>query len=1134
MARLEVGISATNKELKSVLADSETLVRNFTDNVRKLNIKIGGGTSANTEEQALSNAIKEQKLKYEELWTEVARLKTEQQGLVNENVRFKNSTQQATTELQNKTIATEGYGRAAQQELANTIAWNLARPQAHRSMVEATASYREAEQALTALGNTIRSTAKEFNLKNAAVRQQISAYRQLNAQLQTLDAQMGDHQQNVGNDGGLWGGIGRQLGAVAAGYISVYAAINAVGSVVENNINISDTLSDVQRTAEMTKNEVNQLVEGLKNVPTRTGLNELLEISVIGGQLGIAKEELLGFTQALDFLGVALAKEIPGGAEVVAESLGKINSVFNIAEQEGLTAGEALQKTGNAILALGQAGLATGIFLVDFTKRVSDASKTAGIGLPIMLAYGATLEEAGVSAEVAGTAISKLLGQLAVRGKEFHAIAQMADANLTLNEFTDLINTDADAALRKFFAGLAAGGETTTQFYDILDRAKINTERYRDAVVLLAQDQEKLTRLTKLSADEYNSGAKAAEQFALRNLNLAGVWEQVRRKMSEPFISDTAQQNMADWLAKIFNVTDASDILVRKLNEAKTAFGEQQSSLSTLKDEYVEVEKKVLNGTASHGELVNVSNRIAEILPEAVIGWDKYGNALGINRIKMDELTESHRQLIKEMNISTTKDMNKDFDMAMKMAKRYQNQLESTLRNPVVNTYKRDYLSENAAIFRNRALTIAQNLQSIGAVLTKEQRDLLVNFGMDEAGEAMRRYDKSVKNATKSVEELTDALIEMGEDEPEKKAAKSDDDSAILSLDRMTQLRQEAHLATLKGWEKELQASRYKWDKEFKNAKDSIEQQVELRRWQMAEEARIMSKIGMVTPSGTVVLMPQPNYGTLNYAQPDLSGSGMLASAAKRELEAAGGLQSKLNKTNQQDVSKMFSEITDGLKSVSKRFVTEFSKALGQIGDLADKEFDTIFSHLGNSMLGNFSNIFENQLGNMLENLISTQLKNFAKGEGGAFGKLLGKNSWTIAAAGMVGQTTSSLAKKTDPIGQGIGGALSGAAAGAMFGALGIGIGAIVGGLSGLFGASSAKRQREIQEKQLAEQEKQTALMERQSALAYTSQIIGQQTNQGIVTNVDRDEFGNIRFRIQGQDLVASLDRTNSSIGRGV
>jgi hypothetical protein len=85
-----------------------------------------------------------------------------------------------------------------------------------------------------------------------------------------------------------------------------------------------------------------------------------------------------------------------------------------------------------------------------------------------------------------------------------------------------------------------------------------------------------------------------------------------------------------------------------------------------------------------------------------------------------------------------------------------------------------------------------------------------------------------------------------------------------------------------------------------------------------------------------------------------------------------------------------------------------------------------------------------------------------------------------------------------------------------------------------LFSASSARRQEQLQEQQLAEQKKQTALMERQAALSYTSQIIGQQTTQGIVTGVGRNEFGELTFRIQGRDLVAVFSKEEAANLRGV
>src|SRR5690606_10174553 len=100
---------------------------------------------------------------------------------------------------------------------------------------------------------------------------------------------------------------------------------------------------------------------------------------------------------------------------------------------------------------------------------------------------------------------------------------------------------------------------------------------------------------------------------------------------------------------------------------------------------------------------------------------------------------------------------------------------------------------------------------------------------------------------------------------------------------------------------------------------------------------------------------------------------------------------------------------------------------------------------------------------------------------------------------------------------------------------IGTAIGAVVGGVAGLvggiFGSSRAKKERELQELQLAEQRKQTALMERQNALAYSSSIIGQMTNQGIVNSIDRDATGNLVATINGSDLQIILDRSKNQRG---
>lgn len=143
------------------------------------------------------------------------------------------------------------------------------------------------------------------------------------------------------------------------------------------------------------------------------------------------------------------------------------------------------------------------------------------------------------------------------------------------------------------------------------------------------------------------------------------------------------------------------------------------------------------------------------------------------------------------------------------------------------------------------------------------------------------------------------------------------------------------------------------------------------------------------------------------------------------------------------------------------------------------------------------------------------------------------------AAAGLsvLGGLISGATSPTSSVGQGIGGALSGAGTGALIGtaiapgigtAVGAVLGGVIGGISGLFSASKAKKQEELQQKQLEQQQETNALLARQNALAYTSSIIGRMTTQGIITGADISAFGELTAKISGKDVQFVLSRNSN------
>lgn len=198
--------------------------------------------------------------------------------------------------------------------------------------------------------------------------------------------------------------------------------------------------------------------------------------------------------------------------------------------------------------------------------------------------------------------------------------------------------------------------------------------------------------------------------------------------------------------------------------------------------------------------------------------------------------------------------------------------------------------------------------------------------------------------------------------------------------------------------------------------------------------------------------------------------------------------------------------------------------------------FETVAHSLSESIKGLIDGINQKNQAKVFENLMKTNqdgvvdLKtNWSEMLSNTESKMQGIG----AALSMAGNAVSSLTKKTSVVGQGLGGALSGA--GSMV-ATGnpylIAGGALIGAITGIFGAKKAKKQEEMQRKQLEEQKKANALLERMNALAYTSSIIGGQSQYGIVSGVNRNAQGEFTFKIDGRDLVAVMGNNERLIGR--
>jgi TP901 family phage tail tape measure protein len=325
----------------------------------------------------------------------------------------------------------------------------------------------------------------------------------------------------ISGSGDIFTRIFSAIGSGAASILGPLAAIGTVWTAVKNifshNVEISDAFADVRRTAKLSADEVNNLADTLKGLDTRTNLEGLLDIGFIGGRLGVKKSDLPDFIKQVDELAVVLKKELPGGAEAVAESLGKIVTVYKVTQAEGISLGDALSKVGSNMLELAHSGPVTVRDLQAFTLGVAGTAASAKLSIPVISAYGAVLLESGQIASSSALSVTRLVTGLTTKTGKYAAIAQLADATLTVEKFTKIVNTDTKQALDLFFKGLKAGNPVPTEFAARLASVGITTGKVTNAVKVLAENQDKLANRIAKGTVAFEDGITVAHNFEIAN-----------------------------------------------------------------------------------------------------------------------------------------------------------------------------------------------------------------------------------------------------------------------------------------------------------------------------------------------------------------------------------------------------------------------------------------------------------------------------------------------------------------------------------------------------------------------------------------------------------------------------------------
>ena len=312
------------------------------------------------------------------------------------------------------------------------------------------------------------------------------------------DKSFGDKISGFGNK---WVGT---VASIAGGMEIFDNAKQWVSSFVDMYADMKEHMSGVSKYTGLAAEEVDELNEAFKKIDTRTPREKLNDLAADAGRLGITgKQDILDFVDAANQINLALGEDL---GEDGVKNIGKLTQLFEDSKALGLKNG--MLATASVINELAQSSSASEPYLLEFTARLASIGSTAKIAQSDLTSIAAVLDQGMVGVEKGATAMQNVLTAI------YRRPAKMAKAaGLDVKKFTELVKTDANAALLQFIGALK-DARSLENIAPMLEEMKLSGSGVTQTLATLANGLDNLKATQQQAALaflEHTSATKEAE-----------------------------------------------------------------------------------------------------------------------------------------------------------------------------------------------------------------------------------------------------------------------------------------------------------------------------------------------------------------------------------------------------------------------------------------------------------------------------------------------------------------------------------------------------------------------------------------------------------------------------------------------
>lgn len=274
-------------------------------------------------------------------------------------------------------------------------------------------------------------------------------------------------------------------------------------------ISFEDAFTGVLKTVDGTEEQFAKIEQGILDLSQATASSavEIAAVAESAGQLGIATENILEFTEVM----VKLGDTTNLSSEEAASSLAKFANITKMSAND-------YSNLGSVIVALGNNFATTEADIVAMATRLAATGELTGLTEPQIMGLATTLSSLGIEAEAGGTAMSKLLKeiQLAVElgGDGLLQFAKVA--NMTGEEFTKAFKEDATVALTAFVSGLNDTERNGKSAIAILNDMGLTEVRLSNAILSMSSNSNLMTKAVQTSNEAWKDNTALTKEAELR------------------------------------------------------------------------------------------------------------------------------------------------------------------------------------------------------------------------------------------------------------------------------------------------------------------------------------------------------------------------------------------------------------------------------------------------------------------------------------------------------------------------------------------------------------------------------------------------------------------------------------------